>query len=83
MELGDSNGKIRGRVVGPKGDRNSTGIPTGSTNLDPWDSQCEPAMKKHTQAGPTLPHTYVADVQLEQYVGPEQPWAIPKTVACT
>ena len=39
MELGDSYGRIGGRIVGPEGDTNSTGIPTESTNLDPWGSQ--------------------------------------------
>jgi hypothetical protein len=28
MELGDSYGKIEGRIVGPKADRNSTGLTT-------------------------------------------------------
>jgi hypothetical protein len=32
-------GRIRGRIAGPRGDRNSTGKPTESTNLDPWGSQ--------------------------------------------
>jgi hypothetical protein len=39
MELGDSYGIIRGRIIGPEGDRNFTGRPTESTNLDPWGSQ--------------------------------------------
>jgi hypothetical protein len=39
MELGDSNGKIEGRIAGLYGDRNSTGRQTESTNLDPWGSQ--------------------------------------------
>jgi hypothetical protein len=38
MELGDSYGRT-GRIVGHKGDRNSTGRPTESINLYPWDSQ--------------------------------------------
>jgi hypothetical protein len=37
MELGYSDGRIGGKIVGPKGDRNSIG--TESTNLDPWGSQ--------------------------------------------
>jgi hypothetical protein len=37
MELGDSYGRIGGRIVGSEGDRNSTGRPTESTNLYPWD----------------------------------------------
>jgi hypothetical protein len=32
MELGNSYGRIGGRIAGPEGDRNSTGRPT---NLDP------------------------------------------------
>ena len=39
MELGDSYGKVGKRIVGPEGDRNSTGRPTESTNLDSWVSQ--------------------------------------------
>jgi hypothetical protein len=39
MELRDSYGRIGGRTVGPKGDRNSTGKPTESVNLDHWGSQ--------------------------------------------
>jgi len=39
MELGNSYGRIGGRIVGPEGDRNSTGRPTETTNLDPWGSQ--------------------------------------------
>ena len=35
----DGAWRIGGRITGPKGDRNSTGRPTESTNLDPWDSQ--------------------------------------------
>jgi hypothetical protein len=48
MELGDSYGRIGRRVAGPKGDRNSTGRPTESTNLDPWGlSESEPPNKEH------------------------------------
>lgn len=39
MELGNSYGRIEGRSTGPKGDRNSTGRPTESPNLDAWGSQ--------------------------------------------
>ena len=38
VELGDAYGRIGGRIMGPGGDRNSTGRPTKSTNLDPWGS---------------------------------------------
>ena len=39
MELGDSYVRTGDRIVGPKGDRNSTRRPTESTNLDPWGSK--------------------------------------------
>jgi hypothetical protein len=39
MELGDSYGRTGGRVAAQKGDRNSTGRPTDSTNPDPWSTQ--------------------------------------------
>jgi hypothetical protein len=35
MELGNSYGRIEGRIAVPKGDRNSTERPIESTNLDP------------------------------------------------
>jgi hypothetical protein len=35
MELGDSYRRIGGRIAGPEGDKNVTGRPTESTNLDP------------------------------------------------
>jgi hypothetical protein len=38
MELGDSSGRIGGRIAGPKEDRNPTGRTTDSTNIDTWDS---------------------------------------------
>jgi hypothetical protein len=39
IELGDFYGRVGGRTEGPRGDKNSTGRPTESTNLDPWGSQ--------------------------------------------
>jgi hypothetical protein len=39
MELVESYGRRRKRIVGPKGDRNSIGRTTESMNLDPWGSQ--------------------------------------------
>jgi hypothetical protein len=39
MELGNSYGRIGGRIAGSKGERNFTGRPTESTHLDPWGSQ--------------------------------------------
>jgi hypothetical protein len=41
MEVGDSYGQIWGRIAGFERDRNSTGRPTESTNLDPWGSQTQ------------------------------------------
>ena len=38
MELGDSYGRIGGRLEGSEGLRNSTGRPTELTNLDLWGS---------------------------------------------
>lgn len=60
MELGNPYGRVWGRTEGTKGDRNTKGRITKSTNLDTWDfSENEPPTKGHTGAG-----TYVADVQL-------------------
>jgi hypothetical protein len=39
MELEDSYGRIRERTAGPEGERNTTGRPIESTNLESWDSQ--------------------------------------------
>ena len=89
MEVGDSYGRVGERTQGPKGDRNSTGRATESTNLDSWGlPETEPPIKEHTWAGPRPPYpspcTYVADVQLGLRVGPKQleRGAIPKAVAC-
>jgi hypothetical protein len=35
-------------------------------------SESEPPTREHTQAGPRPPRTYVAGVQLDLHVGPEQ-----------
>ena len=65
MELGNSYGRIEERTVGPESDRNSTGRPTESTNLDPWRlSETEPTTKEHTQNRPRPPYIGVLDVQL-------------------
>jgi hypothetical protein len=69
-ELGESYGRVGGRISGPEGDRNSTGRPTMSTNLDPWEvPETEPPTKRHTRAGPRLLHTDVADMQFGLHVG--------------
>ena len=39
MELGDSYGRIGGKIVGLERDRNFTGRPKESIHLDPWGSQ--------------------------------------------
>jgi hypothetical protein len=39
MEVGDSYGRIGGRISGTEVNRNFTGRPTESMNLDPWGSQ--------------------------------------------
>ena len=73
MQLVDSYGKIGRRIAASVWDRGSAGIPTESTNLDPWDSDSEPPNKEHTWTGPTPPLLiYVADVQLDLHMGPEQ-----------
>ena len=49
--------KVGGRIKDPEGNRNSTGRPTESTNLDPWGlSETEPPTKEAgPQAGPRPP----------------------------
>jgi hypothetical protein len=37
MKVRDSYGKVRGKTEDPEGDKNSTGRPTESTNLDSWE----------------------------------------------
>jgi hypothetical protein len=54
MELEDSYGRIGGRIAAPEGNKNSTGRPMESTNLDPWGF--------HHQPRP--PGLYVADIYI-------------------
>ena len=55
-EVGDSYGGVEGRIAGPNGERNSTGRPTESSNLDSWEfSETESPIKEHAQAGPRPP----------------------------
>ena len=62
-------GSIGRRCVG-SWDKNSTGSPTGSTNLDPWGlSESETPSKNHTQAAPGFPASCIADVQFDIHVG--------------
>jgi hypothetical protein len=53
MELRGSYGRVGGIIEGPEGDRNVTGKPTESNNLNPWVlTETEPPTKEHTWAGP-------------------------------
>jgi hypothetical protein len=49
--LGNSYGRIGGRIMGPEGDKNSTGRLTESTNLDPWDSLESETTNRRTYTG--------------------------------
>jgi hypothetical protein len=43
-----------GKIEGPEQDRNSTGRPTESTNMDPWGiSEAEPPTKEYPGAEPS------------------------------
>jgi hypothetical protein len=39
MKLKESYGRVGRKIKGPEEDRDSTGRPTESTNLDPWGSE--------------------------------------------
>jgi hypothetical protein len=77
--------KNKRKSCGPGGDRNSTGIKTESTNLDPWDSASEPLTKERTPVLPRSLHTYVADVHFGLTLGPEKVewWLSQKGIAHT
>ena len=80
MELGDSYGRVGGRIEGPEEDRG----PLGRTNVDPWKlSETEPPTREHAQAG-LGPHTHGADVQLGLLAGPPTMGvgAVSKALAC-
>jgi hypothetical protein len=67
--------ELGGRTESPVQDRNSTGRPADSTNMDPWElSKTEPPTKEHTVwtevPSPTPP--YVADEQLSLHIDPQQ-----------
>jgi hypothetical protein len=72
MELKDVYERIGGWIADPQGDRNSTGRPTESTNLDSWSCQILNHQPKNIHIGPRPPHSYAAYVQLGLHVGPEQ-----------
>jgi hypothetical protein len=51
MEAGDPYSWIRGRIEEAEGERNPTGRPAVSTNLDPWElTETESPTRQHTQA---------------------------------
>jgi hypothetical protein len=83
IELGNSYGRVGGRILDSEGDKNSTERPTESTNLDPCDSQrLNQQAKKIYKLDLDLPHicnlvflwflNNVADMQLGLHVGPGQ-----------
>ena len=52
-KLGDSNGRVRGRIEKDEGDGNPIGRATVSTNLDPWEFlEAKAPTEEHTWAGP-------------------------------
>ena len=52
MDLGDSYGRVGGKIKIPEEDRNSIGRTTDSTNKDPCGhSGTEPQTRYNTQAG--------------------------------
>ncbi|XP_021035460.1 uncharacterized protein LOC110307580 [Mus caroli] len=61
-ELGDSYGRVGGRIAGTEGDKNSIGRPIESANLDPWGLQRLPSTKEHRWTGPRPLCSYIADV---------------------
>ena len=68
MELRESCGRVGRRIEGPKEDRDSTGRPTESTNLDPWGLP----ETERAWAGPSTTRyaqIYEADVQLSLQAG--------------
>jgi hypothetical protein len=70
MELGESNGRVRGRIEGARMVKSTTKRPTEPTYLGPWElTEVEPSPKEHygLDLGP-LP--YVADMQPGLHMGP-------------
>ena len=56
MELEESCRRVGGRTKGPKGARDSTRRPTGSTNLDPLGlTEIKTPIKEQAWAEPRLP----------------------------
>jgi hypothetical protein len=55
MEVRNPYGRVRGRIEGPQRDDTSTGRPTLTTNLEPWECpETEPPTKEHTWIGLSL-----------------------------
>jgi hypothetical protein len=53
IEVGDSYGRVGGKIVRTERDGNITGRPRDSTNLDPWElSEADPPTKEYTVARP-------------------------------
>jgi hypothetical protein len=73
------------RTEGPKENKDSTGRPTESTNLNPWwFPETEPPTKEQTWTGLRLLSTYEADVQFSFHAGPPTTGAgaVAESVAC-
>jgi hypothetical protein len=80
-EIGDSYGRVEGRIEDPEGDRNSIERLRESTNRDLKElSEAEPPNKEYAWAGP--PGTYIPDVQFGFHVSPPTTGlrAVPKSV---
>jgi hypothetical protein len=84
MDLGDSYGRVRGRIEGPEGDRKSTGRSTESTNLDPWGSQKLNYYPKSTQGSNLAFPLMCSKCAVWSSCGSQTTGvgAIPKAVAC-
>jgi hypothetical protein len=83
MELRESYGRIGRSIEGPEEERDSTGRPTESTNLDPGGSQGLNQQQKSKHRLDTS-CIYVVDEQLSLHVGPPITGAgvLPKTIVC-
>ena len=85
VELGESCGRVVGRIAGLKRDRNSTKRPTESTNLDSWgfqrlQNQAKSIHKLDLVATHLSSCTDVADTQLGLHEVLKN-WS-PKAAAC-
>jgi hypothetical protein len=73
--------KTRRKYYSPQEDRNATGRPTESINLDPWGSQSLDHQLKNISGLDLGPCIYVSNMQPGLHMGPGV-GAIPKAVAC-